>query len=674
MRGGITRVSAACPRVRITDVDYNREEELYLWKEAEKQNSVLVVFPEMSKIGYTAKDTIMNKTLLNAAVDSLGWLLENGKDLKTVALIGMPLEYENGIFNCAVAIQGGKILAIVPKSYLPTYGEFEEARWFTPGRYIRPGKTIEILGQTVPIGTDILLEAKNIPNCRIGIEICEDMWVPVPPHVFQVCAGATIIANLSASDYTVGKEVIRKRLIEGASDGGKCIYIYTAAGPGEASELAWDNQTEICENGTIIAEGKRFSREPVLLTTDIDLEFLMHERQITGTFADCADANHKEFRVISFEAVDQEKDKTLMKQISQYPFIPSDPAELNKRCWSVFEIQTNSLQTRLERKQGKKIVLGLSGGLDSTMAALAAVNTLDNMGLSRENLICVTMPGLGTTPKTKSNAVKLAKLLGATLMELPISKVSHEVLRMVGHKGAKNTKTVEEMMERLRENSAFADTTFENVQARVRTLMLMTIANKEHGLVLGTGDLSEKALGWCTYNGDHISMFDINQGIPKTFMQYLVKWVAREKVDKWNIKRGSELRKILISIADTVISPELKPASADGQITQSTEESVGPYKLNDFFLYYFVRHGATTQKIIDLAAIAFKDEYDIFTIRRWMRQFYTRFITQQFKRNATADGPKIGVVDLSPRGSFRMPADVSISIWVKEVDEYVEAA
>lgn len=667
---GFVRVSAAVPQVKITDFEFNREQILSLWKKAYDQHSILVCFPELCLTSYSAKDLFTNTLLLQEAEKSLRWLLGKSKDIHTVAVIGMPVVYENGLYNCAVAVQSGRILCIIPKSYLPNYGEFEEGRWFRPGRFIEPGKTIDMLGQTVPFGIDVLLSAVNIPNCRIGIEICEDIWVQASPHIYQINSGATIIANPSASNFTIGKAEIREFLAQSASDKGKCCYIFTSAAPGESSELAWDGQHFICENGKIIADGSRFSREPQLLTTDIDVEALVHDRITIGTFGDCADANHKNFRLVYFDAVSQDSDRQLLRKVNRHPFIPSDPAKLAQRCWEVFEIQTNSLRTRLEKVGCKYIVLGISGGLDSTLAALSAANTLDTMGLSRKNLICVTMPGFGTTSATKNSAVELAENIGAALIETSIEKISCDVLNAIGHKAASDSGSIEDLMETLRSHPEFADVTLENVQARVRTLILMSYANKYNGIVLGTGDLSEKALGWSTYAGDQISMYDINSGIPKTLIQFVIRWAANEKVDKWAIENPGKLKETLFSILNTPITPELLPADFEGRITQLTEERIGPYELNDFFLYWHVRHGASPHKILDAAQNAFEGLYDLNTLKKWLVSFYKRFSTQQFKRNASADGPKIGMVDLSPRVSWRMSTDTECRKWVEEVERY----
>ncbi len=667
---GFVRVSAAVPQVRVADFEFNREQILSLWRKAFKQNSVLVCFPELCITSYSAKDLFSSTLLLREAENSLAWLLNKGKQIDTIAIVGMPVVYENGMYNCAVAIQGGRILCIVPKSYLPNYGEFEEGRWFRPGRFIGPEKFIDILGQTVPFGTDILLSAENIPNCRIGIEICEDIWVQASPHIYQINSGATIIANPSASNFTIGKSEIREFLARSASDKGKCCYIFTSAAPGESSELAWDGQHFICENGKIIASGPRFSREPQLLTTDIDIESLVHDRITIGTFGDCADANHKAFRLIGFDAVPQDNDQILLRKINRYPFIPSDPVRLAERCWEVFEIQTNSLRTRLEKIGLSKIILGVSGGLDSTLAALSAANTLDTMGLPRSNLYCVTMPGLGTSEETKNSAQELCRHIGAAFVETSINDISCLILSIIGHQAVSNVSCLKELAYNLRSHPEFGDTTLENVQARVRTLLLMSYANKLNGIVLGTGDLSEKALGWSTYAGDQISMYDINSGIPKTLIQFVIRWAAAERVDTWAVENPQKLKQVLFSILDTPISPELLPPGFEGQITQLTEEKIGPYELNDFFLYWHARYGASPRKILDAARNAFGETYDLDTLKKWLVNFYKRFSSQQFKRNASADGPKIGMVDLSPRVSWRMSTDTECKNWVSEVENY----
>jgi len=667
---GFVRVSTAVPKVRITDFEFNKNQVFDLWKRANKENSVLVCFPELSLTAYSAKDLFGNMFLLNEVEQSLAWLLDKSKILNTLAILGIPVIYENSLYNCAIMLQKGEILGIVPKSYLPNYGEFEESRWFRSGRNIPSGTTIEFLGRKIPFGTDILFSASNIPNCRIGIEICEDMYVQASPHIYQINSGATIIANPSASNFTIGKSEMRESLAKGASDKGKCCYIYTSASPGESSELAWDGHHFICENGNIIAKGSRFSRNPQLLSTDIDLESLVHDRLVMGTFGDCAEANRKEFRIVSFNAPSQDNNQNLLRKINRHPFIPLDAETLSQRCWEVFEIQTNSLRTRLEKIGCSKIILGVSGGLDSTLAALAASNTLDSMGLPRKNLVCVTMPGFGTTEGTRNSARELANALGAELIESSIGEICKMVLQAIGSPAAEGVTTLEELISKLKAHPETADITVENVQSRVRTLLLMSYANKLNGFVLGTGDLSEKALGWCTYAGDQISMFDINSGIPKTLIQFIIKWEANERVKQWAVADPEKLKSILYSILETPISPELLPPGFEGQITQLTEEKVGPYELNDFFLYWHVRFGARPQKILDLARNAFEGIYDLDTIKKWLKSFYIRFSTQQYKRNATADGPKIGMLDLSPRVSWRMSTDTEYKDWVKEVENY----
>lgn len=667
---GFVRVSAAVPKVRITDFEFNRKQIFDLWERANKENSILVCFPELSLTAYSAKDLFGNTFLLKQVEESLLWLLDRGKALCTLAIVGIPIVYENSLYNCAAVIQRGEILGIVPKSYLPNYGEFEESRWFRSGRNISSGTVIEYLGRKIPFGTDILFSADNIRSCLIGIEICEDMHVQSSPHINQINSGAVIIANPSASNFTIGKAEIRESLARGASDRGKCCYIYTSSSPGESSELAWDGHHFICENGSIIVKGARFSRDPQLLSTDIDLESLIHDRVVMGTFGDCAHANRKEFRIVSFSAPAQDSDNKLLRSINRHPFIPSNTQTLSQRCWEVFEIQTNSLRTRLERINCNRIILGVSGGLDSTLAALSASNTLDSMGLPRKNLVCITMPGFGTTEGTKNSARELTNALGAELIEASIQEISRLVLQTIGSSAAEGISTVEGLVSNLKAHPEMADITVENVQSRVRTLLLMSYANKLNGIVLGTGDLSEKSLGWSTYAGDQISMFDINSGIPKTLIRFIIQWVANERVSQWAVADPGSLKSILFSILETPISPELLPPGFEGQITQLTEEKVGPYELNDFFLYWHVRFGASPQKIIDLARNAFKGIYDLDTIKKWLKNFYMRFYTQQYKRNASADGPKIGMVDLSPRVSWRMPTDTEYKNWIEEVEKY----
>ena len=667
---GFTRLSAAVPACGVTDFDKNRQNTLDLWEEAHGQGSSVVIFPELGLCGYTSRDLLHDGHLQDACLESLAWLMDRGRDLRPLAVVGLPFRHGSQIYNMAAAIQGGRILAMVPKSYLPSTREFEEARWFRPAREIPLGAEARVLDQRVPLGTDILLEAADQPDLVLGLEICEDLWVPVQPSALAVAAGATVVGNLSASNFTIGKAELRRRLARASSDRGICGYIYVAAGPGESStDLAFDADAFICENGQVMAESRRFLRKDQLVTAEIDLDLLIHERQVTSSFGACAGQHQTPYRRVPFMS-GGEPSRLRQRQISPHPFLPRDPATLSTRCWETFEIQTNALVTRMTAANTRHLVLGVSGGLDSTHAALVSAVALDMMGLPRENLLCLTMPGLGTSEQTRGSAHRLADSIGASMREVSVSEASRLVLEQVGHPAALGCETVDALVERLRKEPELGDTTLENVQARLRTLLLMTVANGARGLVVGTGDLSEKALGWATYAGDHISMYDVNAGIPKTLIQFVIRWVAAERVQRWTAGDPEALRETLYQILDTPISPELLPADAEGKIAQLTEEAIGPYELHDFFLYHLVRHGARPARILDLAQVAFNGRYELAEIKRWLELFYRRFFQNQFKRSCATDGPKVGMVALSPRGDWRMPSDARVASWLAEVAKY----
>lgn len=664
---GYARVSAAVPKCNVGNVAENIESILRLWREAENQESAVVVFPEMCLSGYTVRDLFLNSTLLRECREGLLTLASKGHGFRTMAIVGLPLETPLGVFNVAAALQFGCVLGIVPKSFLPNYREFEERRWFRPGTEVPSNSTINIdeLHVNVPFGTDLLFYATELPNLTIGVELCEDYWVHSPPNIQQISAGANVICNLSASNFTIGKAEMRRMLAESVSDRGKCAYIYVAAGPGESStDLAFDSDAFIYENGNLLTESKRFNREEQIITTDIDLNVLQYERRSTNTFGDCCAQNKKRFRSIPFFATSKHDQhgniqKPLLRSVDPHPFVPKDPKTLSTRCWEVFEIQSNALATRMLATKSENLILGLSGGLDSTQAALVCANVLDLTGKSRNDLICITMPGFGTTENTKSNAKELAKHLGATLLEISIAEMSRVVLSAIGHKAGADS--IEELLEIVKEH----DITFENVQARMRTLVLMSIANHRGGFVVGTGDLSEKALGWATYAGDHIAMYDVNAGVPKTLIQFVIRWVANERISLWG---KPELKDVLYSILDTPISPELLPPNED-KIAQITEDVIGPYELHDFFLYHFVRHGREPKQIFELAKIAFERKHSHQDINKWLCYFLKRFFRQQFKRSCTADAPKVGMVALSPRGDWRMPSDAQVDIWLKQLGD-----
>lgn len=664
---GFARVAAAVPACGVAAVEHNREQTLALWRQAHAEGCALVVFPELGLTAYSIRDLLLDNALLERARDALLTLAEAGRDLAPLAVVGLPLRVGSALYNVAAALQGGRVLGLVPKSFLPTYREFEEARWFRPGTDVPAGATCDLGGQAVPFGTDVLFCAREVPDLIVGLEVCEDYWVHLPPHVAQVSAGATVCANLSASNFTVGKSELRRLLAKAAADRGKCAYIYVAAGPGESStDLAFDADAFVVENGRELAASKRFGRDPQLVTCDVDLELLIHERLATTTFGDCSRGATKPFRRVPFSAKES-PGGALRRAVEAHPFVPRDPATLAQRCWEVFEIQSNALATRMKNVGVERLVLGLSGGLDSSHAALVAAAALDLLKLPRANLLGVTMPGLGTTSGTRGNAEKLAAALGCGFDEIGVSRATQLVLSQTRHAAAEGTDSPEALVARLRAQPKLGDVALENVQARLRTLVLFTLANQRCALVVGTGDLSEKALGWSTYTGDHISSYDVNAGVPKTLIQFVVRWVANERASTWSQGDATALRETLFSILDTPISPELLPADAEGKIAQLTESTIGPYELHDFFLYHLVRHGARPGRILDLASVAFGKRYEPQALQRWLSVFLSRFWKNQFKRSCTADGPKVGMVALSPRGDWRMPSDAQVDGWLAEV-------
>jgi NAD+ synthase (glutamine-hydrolysing) len=662
---GFVRIAAAVPPLRVTDFTFNRERTLDLWRQAHDEGVAVVFFPELGLTAYTAGDLHMDRHLQAAAIESLGWLLEQGErqGLRPLAVVGVPLVVHPGVYNVALAIQGGRMLGALPKAYLPAYGEFYERRQFRDGRRVAAGAEIDLLGQRVPFGMDLLFAAGNEPNLIVGVEICEDGWVHLPPSGYQVSAGATVCGNLSGSNFVLGKSETRRQLCWRASALGRCAYVYTAAGPGESSsDLAFDAHALIYEQGECLAESRRFAREPQLVTADVDLDLLIRGRLATGTFGDCAEDHQRPFRRV--------------------PFAAHAPT-LAMRCWEVFEIQTNALITRIEYSRAGKLVLGLSGGRDSTLAALACANALDQLGRPRTDLLCVSMPGFGTSAHTRATSARLAAALGASFEEEDVGEEAYLVLRDQGHAatrrydearaGAGAAGGAAGFVAFLTNHPDLGDVELENVQARLRTLRVMTKANRYQGLAIGTGDLSEKALGWATFNGDSIAMYDVNPGIPKTLVEFVIRWVANERVRTWSHPAGdpdgADLRQALYDVLDAPISPELLPPSAAGAIAQLTESTIGPFELQDFFLYWFVHHGARPARILFLAVQAFGERYPRDVLRRWLVVFFRRFFANQWKRNCTADGPKVGSVALSPRGDWRMPADATVASWLAEIED-----
>jgi NAD+ synthase (glutamine-hydrolysing) len=661
---GFLRVAAACPELRVADTAFNADRTLELLARAEEQGANLVVFPEMGLTGYTCYDLFHTQTLPRAAEAALARIVERGaKAFRGVAVVGLPVAVDGGIFNCAAVIHAGRILGIIPKSYLPNYKEFYDARYYTPA-HNAGSREVRIAGQIVPFGTDLLFTCINLPDFVLGVEICEDLWPPVPPSSLQALAGATVIANLSASNEVIGKSGYRKQLI--GCQSGRCIagYVYASCGVGESTtDLVFGGHCVIAEDGTIIAESKRFKSGSDLLVTDIDLDHLRHDRTQTNSFHDNRRdfAAACEFRRVGFDLEIAPRTPDLLKRIDAHPFVPHDPLTLKDRCDEIFHTQVAGLAKRLAHINTKGVSIGVSGGLDSTLALLVACKTMDALGWPRERIQALTMPGFGTTTRTKSNAHALMRALRVSGREVDIRTICFDQMKALGHAPfgiPLDGETVESLSEKLRHLPADrrSDLVFENVQARERTSLLMNTA-----FVIGTGDISELALGWTTYNADHMSMYNPNVSIPKTLVKFLVRWAADNEFE-------GETRKTLLDVAATEISPELLPVSAEGKIAQMTESTVGPYELVDFFLYHFLRWGTDPEKILFLAAHAdFDRKYTRDEVKAWLRVFLQRFFVNQFKRSCLPDGPKVGTVSLSPRGDWRMPSDASVQAWLEPI-------
>lgn len=640
MKHGFVRVGAAVPQIRVADCAYNAENIIDIIHRAESLGIQFVVFPELSITAYTCGDLFHQHALLHESERQLAHILEKTGQTNVVAILGMPMHVDNQLFNCGVAVQSGRILGAVPKVYIPGYSEFYEERWFASGANTLSDMAV-LCGQTIPFGTDVLFESCQEYRVCFGIEICEDLWVPVPPSSYQAVAGANLLFNLSASNEAIGKHEYRKSLIRQQS--GKCIagYVYTSSGIDESTtDLVFGGHAVIAENGGILAESERFSSKDQLIYTEIDVQKLANDRQKNTSFMELA--MKKRFRKIRFELAKSSFER-ISRKIDPHPFVPSDINVRDERCREIFAIQTCGLGKRMRHTGTMHSVLGISGGLDSTLALLVTARTFDMLGIPRENIHAITMPGFGTTDETYTNSINLMNAMGVGVREIDIKQSCILHFRDIGH------------------DPDIHDVTYENVQARERTQILMDIANKIGGLVIGTGDLSELALGWCTYNGDHMSMYAVNASIPKTLVKFLVQWVADNVVD-------DRTREILYKILNTPISPELLPPDESGRINQKTEDIIGPYELHDFFLYHMVRYGAPPAKILFLAEQAFKDAYTSDTIKNWLKVFYRRFFTQQFKRSCLPDGPKVGTISLSPRGDWRMPSDAQYDLWIKELE------
>ena len=714
---GFLRVAVATPKIKVADVRFNTEAVLREIAEADRQGASLLVFPELVLTAYTCADLFHQTILIERAAAALDEVAEATRRTQLVAVVGVPYMVDHKLYNCAAVLHAGRILALVPKKNLPNYSEFYERRWFTPGqtRVVTLTHRSAVTGEeyAIPFGMNILVEAMDRPDFRLACEICEDVWVLDPPSTRHVLAGATVIANTSASDETVGKDSYRRELIRSTSARLVSVYCYANAGDGESTtDLVFGGQDIIAENGSVVTEGRRFGTG--LYIADVDLQRITQERARMTTFPDVDDALRDEYSIVKFRFTPADTrvvPETLAGQLAadaadlrRYvdpkPFVPSGAAERNARCDEIFTIQALGLKKRLEHTGCQSAVIGISGGLDSTLALLVIARAFDMLGLPRENIISVTMPAFGTTDRTYNNAVTLTRLLHATLREINIKAAVLQHFQDIGHDPEDHS------------------VVYENAQARERTQILMDIANQSNGIVIGTGDLSELALGWATYNADHMSMYGVNAGVPKTLVRYLVKFVADTSED-------ADLARCLNDIFDTPVSPELLPPTGDGQISQKTEDLVGPYELHDFFLYQILRYGFSPRKVYALALHAFSVEnqagmqaksdagvqparevmataagtaaaesddgvqpvrevmtaaagtlaagqaevYDAATILKWLRKFYWRFFSQQFKRSCLPDGPKVGSIAVSPRGDLRMPSDAVVQIWIDELKE-----
>ena len=641
MNYGFVKVASAVPSVRVADCEYNTGKIMELISEAETRGVEVICFPELCITSYTCQDLFASQLLLDKAEISLMQLADYTRPLNVVVIVGLPVSYRGLLLNCAAVLHQGKIIGLVPKTYLPNYNEFYEMRWFVSGGDVN-NETVHLSGQNVVISTDAIFETRSY---RFGIELCEDVWAPIPPSCRHTLAGADIIFNLSASNESIGKHEYLKNLI--AQQSARCLsgYVYSGCGYGESSQdLVFSGNAMIYENGWLLAEGKRFDLAPQIVVSEIDVECLRSERRKNTTYTSSATQvdldgysifNIQQTALANFNEV-------LTRSIDPWPFVPQG-GELDARCEEIFNIQVEGLVKRMQHVNCQTVVLGVSGGLDSTLALLVCVKACDRLKRSRKSIVGITMPGFGTTGRTYTNATNLMKALDITIREISIADACKQHFLDLGY------------------DPALRDVTYENSQARERTQILMDAANQMNGIVVGTGDLSELALGWATYNGDHMSMYGVNVSVPKTLVRHLVVWTAN------NVTEPASAM-ILQDIADTPISPELLPADADDNITQKTEDLVGPYELHDFFLYYFLRYGFSAKKIQYLATIAFRDVYDEGTVQRWLTVFIRRFFQQQFKRSCLPDGPKVGSCSLSPRGDWRMPSDASSASWLAELD------
>jgi len=636
MKNGYLRCAVCTPALRLAAPRENADNIFTAVLEAADKNISLLIFPELSLTGYTCSDLFFQKKLQEKAIEALFYLIDKSKTLPLLFAVGIPLSHKNKLYNCAAVICGGELLGIVPKTHLPNYGEFYERRHFSPGP---KNGTILLQNREYPFGTDQIFTCREFPEMRLALEICEDLWVPIPPSSRHAMMGATILANLSASDETISKAAYRRSLVSSQSAKLVAAYLYADAGFGESTtDMVFAGHNLIGENGRILAESQLFSKG--IIYQDIDLELLTQERIHQSTYPDFPEkADTATYRETYFSLAFC--DVPTVRQIAPYPFVPADTAERDRRCEEILAIQSTGLAKRLSHTGIRNVVIGMSGGLDSTLAYLVVIRAFKILSLPLSGIFAVTMPGFGTTTRTYDNACSLSRAFGTSFKEISICEAVSQHFKDIGH------------------DPLVYDVTYENGQARERTQILMDLANQNNGLVIGTGDLSELALGWATYNGDHMSMYAVNSSVPKTLVRYLVSYAASIT--------DPDVAKLLLDVMDTPVSPELLPHDND-QISQVTEDLVGPYALHDFFLYYFMRYGFRPEKLLDMAGIAFEGVYGHDIIRKWLKIFISRFFSQQFKRSCLPDGPKVGSVTLSPRADWRMPSDASASAWLEELE------
>ena len=634
MKNGFVKVAAATPDIRVADVEFNTQNIINVMEEAQKNGAKILVFPELCVTGYTCSDLFDHSVLLKASRKALLEIAENTSDKDMLVFVGAPLEVNGKLYNVAAAMNQGEILGFTTKTFLPNYGEFYEMRQFTPGPQTVREITFE--GKKIPFGPQILFQAKGMEELVVAAEICEDVWSPIPPSIQVALEGATVIVNCSASDETIGKDTYRRALISGQSARLISGYIYANAGEGESTtDLVFGGHNIIAENGTILKESSRYVNE--IIYSEIDLQRITGERRKNTTFQPL-----DEETLVRVPFTVEETKTFLTRTFPKKPFVPSDEPTRAQRCEEILTIQAMGLKKRLAHTNARTAVVGISGGLDSTLALLVTARAFDMLGRDKKDIIAVTMPCFGTTDRTYQNACEMSKKVGATLIEVPIADAVNVHFRDIGHDPEDHS------------------VTYENCQARERTQVLMDIANKTWGMVIGTGDLSELALGWATYNGDHMSMYGVNASVPKTLVRHLVKYAADDTTDE-------ALKNVLYDVLDTPVSPELLPPK-DGDIAQKTEDLVGPYELHDFFLYFMLRFGYEPSKIFRIACMTFDGEYDKETIFKWLETFCRRFFSQQFKRSCLPDGPKVGTVALSPRGDWRMPSDACVAVWMKNLE------